>query len=97
MKEFSLQPFSLPRMLPAVRMHGTEYFIDERVRQFREVTKPYNFIDFDTMRGLIMLNRLCRVACPGCGQSVGIRKSGPEERVRCLRCGRRFRVPRRLG
>ena len=97
MRELSLHPFSGPRMLPAVHMHGTEYFIDERVRQFREVTNPHNFIDFDTTRGLNMLKRIRLVACPGCGQFVGVRKSGPEERVRCLRCGRRFRVPCRLG
>ena len=55
-----------PRMLPIVSLHGTDYFIDLRLRQFREVTNPHNFIDFDTERGKQMCRECSIVCCPRC-------------------------------
>jgi len=36
-----------PRMLPAVRVAGVEYFVDIRLRQLRQVDNPHNFIGFE--------------------------------------------------
>ena len=36
-----------PRRLPTTIINGKEYFIDERLKQFRDVENPHDFIDFD--------------------------------------------------
>ena len=40
-----------PRRLPIVKSKGRFYFVDERLKQFREETNPHNFIDFDSDEG----------------------------------------------
>lgn len=38
---------TLPRMLPTVTLdNGKTYFIDERLRQMRNVKDPLDFIDY---------------------------------------------------
>lgn len=38
------------RMLPTIRLCGTQFFIDERLRQLRNVENPEHFFDLDESR-----------------------------------------------
>lgn len=49
------QCIGLPRRLPTVRLDGICWFVDARLRQFREVTNPHHFVDFDSLVGQRML------------------------------------------
>ena len=40
-----------PRQLPIAQIQGDFYYIDERLKQFREVTNSHNFIDFNSDEG----------------------------------------------
>ncbi len=35
--------------LPIVEMKGKKYFRDDRLRQFRNVENPHDYIDFDDL------------------------------------------------
>ena len=38
---------TLPRMLPTITLdNGKTYFIDERLRQLRNVKNPHDYIDY---------------------------------------------------
>ena len=36
-----------PRMLPTTVIDGRTYFVDERLRQLRNVKNPHDYIDLD--------------------------------------------------
>jgi hypothetical protein len=40
-----------PGRLPIVNWQGADYFVDRRLRQFREVRNPHHFVDFDSPEG----------------------------------------------
>jgi len=40
-----------PRRLPTIRYNGKEYFIDWRLKEFRSVEAPLEFIPFDSELG----------------------------------------------
>ena len=42
-------------MLPILHYRGAAYFVDQRLRQFRAVQNPHDFIDFKTPQGTDML------------------------------------------
>ena len=45
---------SMPRALPRVRYGNREYFVDERLREFRSVSYPpesIEFVPFDSPKG----------------------------------------------
>ena len=43
-----IQETGRPRKLPTVKLdNGKTYFIDERLRQLRNVDNPHDFIDFN--------------------------------------------------
>lgn len=44
-----------PGRLAIVRWQGTDYFMDERMRQFRDVDDPHHFVEFDSPEGKRML------------------------------------------
>jgi len=50
----------LPRRLPIVRIDNVCWFVDVRLRQFRDVTNPHNYVDFDSDAGerMFALGRL---------------------------------------
>ena len=45
-----------PRQLPMVFLHGVYYYVDERLKQFREINNPHNFIAFDSEAGQLFRN-----------------------------------------
>ena len=85
-KEEQERQWSGPRCLPVVHLQGTDYFVDERLRQFREVTNPHHYIDFDSETGKRMLGEFYVVKCPSCGLEVGIPRHTTEDIVICRRC-----------
>jgi hypothetical protein len=60
------------RRLPTIRLNGTDYFIDERLREFRAVWNPHHCIEFDSGAGLNMVCRTAIVHCPRCEQEFGV-------------------------
>lgn len=91
MKDKTLR-YSGPRWLPRVRLHGVEYFVDERLREFRDVTDPHRAIGFGSERGRMMLKEFFVVECQECGLEVGIAIDTREHTVECARCGHSFAV-----
>ena len=45
-----------PRRLPIAQLGGVFYYVDERLKQFREVTNPHNYVNFDTESGRKLCN-----------------------------------------
>ena len=41
----------MPRRLPTLKYKGKEYFIDWRLREFRTVVPPLEFVPFDSELG----------------------------------------------
>ena len=56
-----------PHSLPVARLNGTAYFVDLRLRQFRETMNPGNYVDFDSVEGRKMCEQAGVVTCLGCG------------------------------
>lgn len=47
LKKMKSDPRKLPRMLPTVTLdNGKTYFVDERLRQLRNVLNPHDYIDY---------------------------------------------------
>ena len=47
----------LPRRLPVVISDGKEYFVDERLHEYRAVENPHDRIDMDEMIVLVEMQR----------------------------------------
>lgn len=91
MKEKTLR-YCGPRWLPRVRLHGVEYFVDERIREFRDVTDFSNAVRFRTDRGEVMLNEFFVTECPVCALEIGVPREACEDRIVCIRCHEPFTV-----
>ena len=74
------------RVLPVARLDDAGYFIDLRLRQFRETMNPGSYVDFDSVKGREMCLQAGVVTCLGCGLSV-IVSAFDGEGSRCMRCG----------
>ena len=75
------------RVLPVARLNGSAYFIDLRLRQFRETMNPGSYVDFDSVKGREMCEQAGVVTCLGCGLSVIVSFAFDGEGLRCMRCG----------
>ena len=86
MEKAEQQIFSGPRALPMVRYGTVSYFADLRLRQFRDIGNPHNYMDFDSESG----QRICRqngiIICPECGTSVIVSSVLDIEKLRCVQC-----------
>ena len=89
MKDKTLR-YSGPRWLPRVRLHGVEYFVDERLREFRDVTDFNNALRFETERGEMMLDEFFVTKCPICALEIGVPMAACEDRIVCIRCHEPF-------
>ena len=47
---------TMPNMLPIVTYNGKQYFVDRRLKEFRPVKPPLEFIPFDSELGRAILN-----------------------------------------
>lgn len=86
MEQAKQQVFTGPWALPIVRDEATMYFADLRLREFRDISKPHNQIDFDGEVG----QRICRqngvIICTECGTSAIVSPALDMEKLRCVRC-----------
>jgi len=41
----------MARRLPTVKINGKTYYVDTRLRQYRNVENPHDFIDMDEEEG----------------------------------------------
>jgi transposase-like protein len=60
-----------------------------RLRQFREVTNPHNYIDFETDLGRHLCAAVIVIECPACGQHRALPRKA-EVDFKCRRCGKNF-------
>lgn len=90
-----------PRELPRVRLEGRdgEYYLDIRLRQFRSVTNPHDFIDYgDADQAMAMLDpnfiadvfTISSRSCSWCHEMNDI----TETKTYCHQCGHRADLPR---
>ena len=78
-----------PRRLPVFNWQGVDFFVDERLRQFRETKNPHNFIDFDSEAGRKMLEDAVRVTCRPCRAETVVSRHTTEDSARCFWCERK--------
>jgi hypothetical protein len=50
------QQEQFPRMLPIVEFDCRSWFVDGRLRQFRDVWNPHDYVDFDSGQGKLILH-----------------------------------------
>ena len=86
MEKAKQEVFTGPWALPIVRYGAVKYFADLRLRQFRDINNPHNYIDFDSERG----QRMCRqngvIICSECGTSAIVSPALEMEKLRCVQC-----------
>jgi len=78
--------FSGPWTLPIVGVEATMYFTDLRLKQFRDISNPHNYVDFDSELGRRMCVQSGVIICPACGTAVIVSPSLDMEKLRCLQC-----------
>jgi DNA-directed RNA polymerase subunit RPC12/RpoP len=84
-----------PRRLPTLRFGNDEYFIDNRLREFRTVTppiRPIEFVRFDSKEGLRMLGDCEWLECARCGRMNAIARQSTESEIWCCECRRRMLI-----
>ena len=79
-----------PRALPIVGCGGTMYFVDLRLREFRDVKDFGNSVRFGSEQGMQMCIQTGVVLCSGCGMSVIVSKEFENETLRCMQCFNRI-------
>lgn len=75
-----------PRILPVVQCGPTGYFADLRLRQFRDIDNPHNYVDFDSEQGRVMCKQTGILWCSECGMSVIVSKVLEQQNLRCMQC-----------
>ena len=85
------------RRLPTVRFECDEYFIDNRLREFRSVTPPIRrveFIKFDEPCGRRMLLEACVwLRCSACKHRFAVARRSTEHETWCPECRRWLVIP----
>jgi len=75
-----------PRILPVVQYEQIRYFAGLRLRQFRDIENPHNYVDFDSEQGRVMCKQTGILWCSECGMSVIISKMFEQQSLRCMQC-----------
>ena len=75
-----------PASLPVVQSGPTQYFVDLRLRQFRNVQKPHEYWDFESEKGGQMCERCGVVMCQECRMAAIIWPALDREELRCMNC-----------
>jgi len=81
-----------PKRLPMVRLQNVEYFVDFRLREFRDVSNPSNYIKFDTENGKRMCMECWRLECSQCGQIAVVPRDIKEHEIACIKCGGKISI-----
>ena len=78
------------RRLPTLRFKGEQYFIDNRLREFRTATppiRPVEFIGFEEPRGMLMLIEACVwLRCSACNHRFAVARRSDEHETWCPEC-----------
>ena len=93
---------NMPRRLPTTRCKGQEYFIDDRLQEYRPIDKPFESIPFKSEKGkeisendmLMRLNdheTTYEVTCTKCGKLLfeGTMMEIRGMIIYCVECGQR--------
>ena len=75
-----------PWVLPVVRYGTTQYFADLRLRQFRNVQNPHEYLDFESEQGKEMCRRCGIVMCLECRMAALISPTLDRKELRCMNC-----------
>ncbi len=75
-----------PGVLPIVQHGPTQYFADLRLRQFRNVKDPHDYVDFDSEKGRPMCERAGIVVCKECQMAAIISSAADRTVLRCMNC-----------
>ena len=86
MEKAKQEVFTGPWALPIVRYAAVRYFADLRLRQFRDISNPYNYVDFDSERGRRISRQNGIIICPKCGTSAIVSPALDIEKLRCVQC-----------
>ncbi len=78
--------FAGPWTLPIVRHEKTMYFADLRLKQFRDINNPHNYVEFDSEHGQQMCMQNGIITCFHCGTTAIISTELDMEKLRCVRC-----------
>jgi len=79
-----------PRCLPVVLYQGRQYFVDLRLREFRQMSRPIEFVPFDSSHGMEMCREFAVAKCPMCRAYVIGDRRHPSKEVSCWSCGAPF-------
>jgi len=75
-----------PWVLPIVQHGATQYFADLRLRQFRNVEDPHDYVDFDSDKGQQMCEQAGIVVCRECQMAAIISRAMDRKELRCMNC-----------
>lgn len=84
------------RRLATLRFEGDEYFIDNRLREFRTVTPPMRmieFIRFESAKGRQMLACCGCLTCRHCGRTFAIDRRHASSETWCPGCRQAVGIP----
>lgn len=74
------------QMLPIVQHGPTQYFIDLRLRQFRNVRTPHNYVEFNSEQGRQMCEEVGVVVCRECQMAAIVSVAIDRRELRCMNC-----------
>ena len=80
------EAFAGPWALPIVQDEATMYFADLRLRQFRQINNPHNYVDFDSEEGRKMYEQTGIVVCRECRMAAIISTALDRKELRCMNC-----------
>ncbi len=86
MKRAKQEAITGPMVLPVVQYGPTRYFADLRLKQFRDMENPHNFVDFDSEQGRLMCRQTGVLRCRQCGMGVIVSKVFEQQGLRCMQC-----------
>jgi hypothetical protein len=73
--------------VPPIVQHGTtEYFLNLRLRQFRNVKDPHECVDFDSEKGRKMCEQTGIVVCRECQIAAIVSPAADRKELRCMNC-----------
>jgi hypothetical protein len=75
-----------PWVLPTIQHGSTQYFVDLRLRQFRNVKNPDDCVDFNTDKGRQMREQTGIVVCKECRMAAIISPAIDKTELRCMNC-----------
>ena len=75
-----------PWVLPIIQRGPTQYFADLRLRQFRNVQNPHDYVDFDSEQGRQMCEQTGIVVCRECQLAAIISPAIDRKELRCMNC-----------